>query len=104
MTRVRNTVSWYFSGEAKKPGAKAQTIQGAKRTPRTLTAARTSDRRVKTARAAAKASSRPRLVRYSVNTGIKETVSAPSARSRRSRLGMRKATKKASAASPAPKK
>jgi hypothetical protein len=39
-----------------------------------------------------------------VKTGIKAMVSDPSAKRRRSRLGMRKATKKASAAMPEPKR
>jgi len=50
-----------------------------------------------------KASSRPRLYRYSVKTGIKEIVKEPSAKRRRKRFGILKATKKASAASAAPK-
>ena len=51
-----------------------------------------------------KASSRPLRVRYSEKTGMKDTVREPSANRRRKRLGIRKATKKASAARPAPKK
>ena len=44
----------------------------------------------------------PRRVRYSDRTGTKACEKAPSANSRRSRLGMRKATKNASVAAPAP--
>ncbi len=44
----------------------------------------------------------PRRVLYSERTGTKACENAPSANRRRSRLGMRKATKKASVARPAP--
>ncbi|GAJ13638.1 unnamed protein product, partial [marine sediment metagenome] len=42
--------------------------------------------------------------KYSVKTGIKDTMSEPSAKSLLKRLGIRKATKKASADMPEPKK
>jgi hypothetical protein len=42
-------------------------------------------------------------VRYSDSTGTKACENAPSANSRRRKFGMRNATKKASAAGPAPK-
>ena len=51
-----------------------------------------------------KASSFPWFDRYSVKTGINDTLNEPSAKSLRIRLGIRKATKKASELSPAPKK
>ena len=53
--------------------------------------------------AISKASSFPRFVRYSVKTGINATLKEPSAKSLLKRLGILKATKKASEASPAPK-
>lgn len=57
---------------------------------------------MKTMSASSRASFRERFLRYSVKTGTKETVSDPSARRRRRRFGIRKATKKASVVSPAP--
>ncbi len=53
--------------------------------------------------ARSKASSLLFWVKYSVKTGINAMVREPSAKSRLSRLGMRNATKKASAAIPVPK-
>jgi len=58
---------------------------------------------VSTTLAKSKASFLVLRVRYSVNTGIKAMVRDPSAKSRRKRLGIRNATKKASAAIPEPK-
>jgi len=51
-----------------------------------------------------KASSRDLFCRYSVNTGMKATENEPSAKSLRRRLGILRATKKASADMPDPKK
>src|SRR4030081_285087 len=56
-----------------------------------------------TARTMRPNSARPFRSRYSVKTGMMAVDSAPSARSRRSRFGIRKATKKASVTGPAPK-
>lgn len=54
--------------------------------------------------ARSKACSLVLVVRYCVKTGIKAMVREPSAKRRLSKLGMRNATKKASATMPAPKK
>ncbi|MBA7694017.1 hypothetical protein ES703_102617 [subsurface metagenome] len=72
--------------------------------PRTVTITRLSVRRVNTILATSKASFLVFVVRYSVKTGINAMVREPSAKSRLSRLGMRRATKKASAAMPEPKR
>ena len=87
-----------------KPGAMTVTMSGENRTPRNETATSRIDRAVKAISASSSASSRVLFFRYSVKTGTKETVNDPSARSRRSRFGIRKATKKASVERPAPKR
>ncbi len=78
-------------------------MAGDSRTPAIETTARMTDRSVKATRASSKASCRDFVLRYSVKTGTKAMVSEPSAKRRRRRFGMRKATKKASVANPAPK-
>jgi len=103
MMRVSSTVRAYLSGEARKPGAIRVTMAGESSTPATETATRMADSSVKATRASSKASSRDFVLRYSVKTGTKAMVSEPSAKSRLNRFGIRKATKKASVASPAPK-
>ena len=80
-----------------------QTIRGDRRTPIRETTTRIIDRAVKMMLASSMASSLDFFVRYSVKTGTKATVSDPSPRRRRRRFGIRKATKKASEAAPAPK-
>jgi len=103
MIRVRRTVKSNFSGDVRKPPAMSLTMRGEKRTPSKATAAKTKVRSHQADLANLKASSRPRLKRHSVKTGTKEMVNEPSAKRRRKRLGMVKAMKKASDASPAPK-
>jgi hypothetical protein len=103
MSRVRKTVSSYWAGDVTKPGAMAVTTAGANRIPRMVISVSRAVRSVKATFASSQASSCVFFFRYSVKIGTKETVSEPSARSRRRRLGMRKATKKASVAMPAPK-
>ena len=101
---MRKTASSYWTGTRVKPGAMAVTMSGEKTTPAMETATRITERSVKAMLASSKASSRDFRFRYSVKTGTKETVRDPSPRSLRSRLGIRKATKKASVTIPAPKK
>jgi hypothetical protein len=103
MIRVRRIVKSNFSGDERKPRAMTLTMSGVNRTQSNATAARTIVRSHQADLANLKASSRPRLKRHSVKTGIKEIVNEPSAKRRRKRLGIVKAIKKASAASPAPK-
>ena len=104
MKRVRSTHNWNFSGEFVNPGAMTCTRRGAATTPTTAVTARITDSMRMADRASLKASSRPWRVRYSEKTGMKATVSEPSAKSLRNRFGILKATKKASEARPAPKK
>ena len=59
---------------------------------------------VNTIRASSNASSLLFSVKYSVKTGMKAMVRDPSAKRRRNRFGIRRATKKASAAIPEPNK
>ena len=61
------------------------------------------DSMVNTIRARSNASSLLLSVKYSVKTGMNAMVSDPSAKRRRNRFGIRRATKKASAAIPDPK-
>ena len=103
MIRVKKTVSEYFSGEATNPGAITRMINGDSKIPATAVATSTTERSLMADLAISKASSFPRFVRYSVKTGINATLKEPSAKSLLKRLGILKATKKASEASPAPK-
>src|ERR1039458_504289 len=77
-------------------------IHGAARMPMALTATRTSASTLAVRSTSSLASTSPFLVLYSARMGTKAWEKAPSANRRRSRLGMRKATKNASVARPAP--
>src|SRR3972149_3033536 len=70
--------------------------------PTIVTRDKTTMAREKKALATSRASSLDFWVRYSVNTGMKEEVRDPSPRSLLNMFGILKATKKASAAIPAP--
>jgi len=102
--RVKRTVRLYLSPIYPKPGAITFTINGERIMPRIVIAVTIQTRKVKTIRASKKASSLDLFCKYSVKTGIKDTVSEPSAKSLLKRLGIRKATKNASADIPEPKK
>jgi len=104
MILVKKTVRAYFSPIPPKPGAIILTINGEKIMPRIVTTVRIRTRKVETTRASKKASFFDLVCRYSVKTGIKATEKEPSAKSLRKRFGIRKATKKASADMPEPKK
>jgi len=101
--RVRPIVRASFSGSAPKPGAMRRTKSGAPQIPiaHTTDSITASDQKV--VAASRKADGRPCCVRVSVKTGMKAAERAPSPKSSRAVFGMRKATKNASAASPAPK-
>ena len=71
--------------------------------PTRVTQARTISSSVQQMRTTWRASSVPSWCRTSVKVGTKAAVSDPSAKNLRSRLGMVKATKKASVTIPAPK-
>jgi hypothetical protein len=81
----------------------ALTIQGEKIIPAAVKKSKTMVRTEKETETNSSLSSLDFRLRYSEYIGIKETVSDPSPTSRRKRLGIRKATKKASVAVPAPK-
>ncbi|CUQ66434.1 protein of unknown function [Candidatus Nitrospira inopinata] len=102
MMRASNVVSASLPGCSSKPGASSCTSQGAANIPRIVTSVTTVRSVVKTALASSHTSCLPRVVRYSVKTGMKAEDMDPSANSSRSRLGTRNATKKASAAGVAP--
>ena len=103
MIRVKRTVRAYFSPIPPKPGAITLTINGERIIPRIVITVTMQTRNVKTTRASKNASCFDLFCRYSVKTGIKETVREPSAKSLLKRLGIRKATKNASADMPEPK-
>ena len=104
MILVKRTVRAYFSPMPPKPGAITLTINGERIMPRIVITVKIQRRNVKTTRASMKASSFDSFCKYSMNTGIKATENDPSAKSLLRRLGIRKATKKASADIPVPKK
>ena len=87
----------------RQPGAITVTTSGATSAPRPATTQSTTMAAPVTARARRPKASGPSRVSVSVKTGTTAVDSAPSARSRRSRFGMRKATKNASVMGPAPK-
>ncbi len=101
MIRVRVTVSANCGPVY--PGAMIRMMPGARRTPARVNATKMKDSSRMADCAISKASVFPLRVRYWAKTGTKAMLREPSANSRRSRLGMRKATKKASAIHPAPK-
>ena len=91
-----------FSAAPMKPGAKSITSNGAPATPTRVTASSTAPRVPATRSTKPFSSSRVRRSLYSVSTGTKATEKAPSANSRRRKLGILKATKKASVLALAP--
>ena len=90
------------SASPAKPGAKTQTNRGAARMPTTVTTARTRPRTAAVWSTKALTSQGARRARYSDNTGTKAWENPPSANRRRKKLGMRKATMKASMPAPGP--
>ena len=96
------TVRANLPGSAANPGAVTYTISGAATTPSTAATTSAMNSTLATQSTRARVSSGDCRLRYSPRIGTKACENAPSANSRRSRLGMRKATKKASVASPAP--
>ena len=96
---VKFSLSW----DSANPGAMHRTIRGESNIPATAVTARRTESRRMADLANRNASSVPHSLRYVVKTGTKAILKEPSAKSRRSRLGMRKATKNASEPSPAPK-
>src|SRR5258706_12960870 len=96
-------VSANFSGSPAKPGAVRYTISGAAAMPSAAVTRSATKSTVETQSTSARVSSGDCLLRYSARIGTKACEKAPSPNRRRRRFGMRKATKKASVASPAPK-
>src|SRR5258708_3769723 len=77
-------------------------MAGAARTPTRVAAKSTAASAASTLPASSRVAASPWRLRYSPSTGTKACENAPSAKRRRSRLGMRKATTNASIARPAP--
>jgi hypothetical protein len=99
------TVSKNVSGyRVNHPGAMIRIKKGEKRMPKKVRIDNTTPATVKAIWVSSLVSSSDLLVRYSVYTGMKEMVNDPSPTKRLQRLGILKATKKASAAIPVPKK
>jgi hypothetical protein len=103
MILVKRTVRAYFSPIPPKPGAIILTINGEKIMPRMVITVRIRTRKVKTTLANKKVSALDLFCKYSEKTGINDTENEPSAKSLLKRLGIRKATKNASADIPEPK-
>ena len=101
--RVSVTVKASFPGVALKPGAISLTISGDSRTPATATKISNAVSVLTADRANLNASFLPEFVRYSLKTGTNVMLKEPSANNLLKRLGILKATKKASALRPAPK-
>jgi len=101
--RVKKMVTESFSGDPANPGAMTRMMTGDKNIPAMVVATSNIESSLMADLANSKASSFPWFDRYSVKTGINDTLNEPSAKSLRIRLGIRKATKKASELSPAPK-
>ncbi len=86
-----------------KPYANMRTISGEKTMP-SVTSEKSITTRIESVFcASSRASFSPLMTRYSVYTGMNDIVSAPSATSRRSRFGIRNATKNPSSDADAPK-
>ena len=101
MICVSRTVSAAFSGA--KPPARTSTKEGASSTPTSTTKLSTTVANVAILLASAHAEASSPVVVFLEKTVTKAVESAPSAKRSRKRLGMRKATLKASMAMPAPK-
>jgi hypothetical protein len=99
------TVSENVSGyRVNHPGATIRIKIGEKRMPNKVRTNKTTPAMVKAIWVSSLVSSSDLWVMYSVYTGMKEMVNDPSPTKRLQRLGILKATKKASAAIPVPKK
>jgi hypothetical protein len=85
------------------PEAIIHTSNGAATMPSAQVASKAQASTVATASINARVGASPSLARVAARIGTKACENAPSANSRRSRFGMRKATLKASVAAPAPK-
>ena len=96
MIRVSRIVSAVFPAAPSNPGAIFDTIHGAKTTPRTTSADRTTARNVRTRLARRKAPSRPCSFTARTYVGTKAAERAPSAKRSRRRFGIRKPIRKAS--------
>ena len=99
--RVISTAMEKVCGSCRRPLATIHTSHGAASTPTVTTAVSTQNSIVATASSTRRVSS-GECCWLCASTGTKACVKAPSANSRRSMLGRRKATKKASVSAPAP--
>jgi hypothetical protein len=101
--RSRSAVSWNFAGSSCEPGANRAVTCGANSTPSAVTTSSTAPRVPATRAIIRRSSSGVPFSFISVSAGTKAVEKEPSANSRRMKLGMRKATQKASVAALAPK-
>ncbi len=98
-TAAPNSVS---RAAPRRPLAMADTTQGAATMPISVTSIKAAVNSRATRSSSVRTSSSERLLRAAPRMGTKAWAKAPSANRRRSRLGMRKATQKASVMGPAP--
>ena len=105
ITRVIQTAAPNSASRAapRSPLAMADTTQGAATMPTSVTSISASVSSSATRSSSVRTSSSDRLLRAAPRIGTKACAKAPSANSRRSRFGMRKATQNASVMGPAPK-
>src|SRR5699024_6436239 len=102
VSRSMSAVNANLAGSRPKPGAKSHTSHGAANIARAVIRASTAKRLPATASSNSRISRLLPRVAYSESTGMKAWLKAPSANNRRMKLGILKATKKASAPLPAP--
>jgi hypothetical protein len=103
VSRSSSTVSANFFGSSSAPGENSMVTWGAKISPIAVTTSSTPPRVPDTRDIRSLSSAWLPFSFTSVNTGTKAVENEPSANSRRMKLGMRKATQKASVAALAPK-
>ena len=103
VSRSIRTASGKRPASSRNPGANTRITSGAATTPTAVTTNSTSASVPVVRSMSSRVSASERVARYSEITGTNACEKAPSPKRRRSRFGMRKATKNASVASPAPK-
>ena len=104
MIRASATAAANRSGVVEKPGASSMTTEGIMISKTTTTTSNTKRRTACTSPARRSAAAPPFSLASRAKLGTKALLNAPSALSRRNMLGSFSATRKASAAGPAPRK
>ncbi len=100
--RIMAPAASNFTGSPIKPGANSIATSGAPRVTSTVTVSNTDPRAPATRSISPLTAAKDPRSRYSPNTGTNAWAKAPSANRRRRKLGILKATKKASASPSAP--